>query len=70
MDSKPWYQSKTALLNLAALLSLALMLPEVGELVPASAAKYVGARNAIVNLALRVFVTGGETLTFRKGTGQ
>lgn len=75
MDAKPWYTSGEMWLNLAALLSLALMLPEVGEIVPTSAVKYVAALNAILNLALRIFgrSTGPITLTrdsaIRKNVG-
>jgi hypothetical protein len=70
MDPKVWYKSKEAWLNLAAITSLALTLPEVGELVPGSAARYIGALNAILILVLRFTGNGSAPLTLRKGIGQ
>lgn len=66
MDTKPWYESKTLWLNLATLVSLALVLPEVGEVIPAAWTKYIAAGNAVLNLALRVFGATAQPLSFRK----
>jgi hypothetical protein len=55
MDSqKCWYKSKVIWLNTATILSLALALPDVTAIIPASATPYIGALNAVINLILRV----------------
>jgi hypothetical protein len=66
MDSKPWYASKTILLNVVALLALALALPDVVAIIPAGWMKYIVAINALLNVALRIFGNGTGPITMRK----
>jgi hypothetical protein len=54
METKAFYKSKTVWLNAATIVSLALALPDVTAIVPASATPYIGALNAVINLILRV----------------
>jgi major membrane immunogen (membrane-anchored lipoprotein) len=63
METKAFYLSKTFWLNVGTFLALALMLPELGDLIPDSAAKYVAAGNALLNLALRFFGPGAAPLS-------
>jgi len=66
MDSKPWYASKTILLNAATILALALALPDVVAVIPAGWMPYITAVNAMLNVALRVFGNGTGPITMRK----
>jgi len=66
MDSKPWYASKTILINAATILALALALPDVVAVIPAGWMPYITAINAMLNVALRVFGGGTGPITMRK----
>ena len=66
MDSKPWYASKTILLNAATILALALALPDVVAVIPAGWMPYITAINAMLNVAIRVFGNGTGPITMRK----
>lgn len=66
MDPKPWYASKTILLNLATLLAVALALPDVLAIIPPSWLKYITALNAVLNVWLRLNGTESAALTLRK----
>lgn len=66
METKPWYTSKTLWLNVATLLSLAPAIPEVVQIVPDGAVRYIAAAVALLNLAIRLFGTSGAPLTMRR----
>lgn len=66
MESKPWYASKTILVNVATLLALALALPDVVAVIPPSWMPYITALNAVVNVSLRVFAAQSAPLTIRE----
>ena len=51
---KAWFRSKVVWLNTATIVSLALALPDVLAVIPASFTPYIGALNAVINLILRV----------------
>jgi hypothetical protein len=52
--TKAWWKSKTVWLNAATIFSLAMALPDVTAVIPVSFTPYIGAINAVINLALRV----------------
>lgn len=66
MEPKAWYESKTILLNLATLIALALALPDVVAIIPATWMPYVTAVNAILNVWLRLGQAAQQPVTLRK----
>jgi polyferredoxin len=70
MDSKPWYASKTILINAATIFALALALPDVIAIIPPGWMPYITAINALLNVSLRIFGNGSGPITLRKDGSQ
>lgn len=57
MASKQWYLSRTVWFNAITLILFVIALPSVIQLIPVSAAPYIGIVNSIGNYVLRVYFT-------------
>ena len=65
-ETKPWYQSKTVLMNVATVIAVALALPDVVAIIPPAWIPYITAINALINVILRMNGAQSVPLTMRK----